>query len=74
MVTTLHLDHAGNVDCFGHNLGNAGQLLDFGNQLTVQNLKVLIRKAPQDYIWAPCSGGALYRVAALRKAQERIGG
>lgn len=71
MVTTLHLTQdRSHVDCFGHNIGPCGELFDFGQDLPLELLDELPRLPGSDLfpVWAPCSGGALYRTQALKAA------
>ena len=71
MVTTLHLGEAAKVDCFGHCLGTEGQLFSYGEGLKAQDLKELplLRRTGAPAIWSPCSGGAMYKTAALNSAR-----
>jgi hypothetical protein len=73
MVTTLHLDPSGTIDCLGHNLGLQGQLYPFGVGLHKDQLQRL-QKMSAECIWSPCSGGALYRTSALSAARSLIQG
>lgn len=71
MVTTLHLAPDGVIDCLGHNVGPNGELLDFGQGLTRQQLFEISPSTETLPVWAPCSGGALYRTKALDLVIER---
>lgn len=71
MVSTLHLDaKARKVDCLGHNLSPSGAAHPFGRGLRQEQIEDLIGtfQSAGEPIWSPCSGGAIYRVAALREA------
>jgi hypothetical protein len=75
MVTTLHLGPDDKIDCLGHNLGPQGQLREFGESLTQRQIEQLPRLSTGELpIWSPCSGGAIYKTAALSRAKDRIKG
>lgn len=75
MVSTLHMGAHNRVDCLGHNLGPAGQAFDFGTGMDATKLTELLSSATagDEPVWGPCSGGALYQVAALSRAADLVG-
>ena len=75
MVTTLHLGPDDKIDCLGHNLGPQGQMHDFGESLTREQIEQVPRSSTGELpIWSPCSGGAIYKTEALSRAKDRING
>ena len=76
MVTTLHVAKYGEkIHSLGHFLGPSGGLYDYGRELHINRLDNLIsvlQKHDFEAIWAPCSGGALYCVEALRITSQTI--
>lgn len=70
MVSTLHLDAKGEkVDCLGHHLSPSGAAYSFGRGLRQEQIEDLMATpGTGEPIWSPCSGGAIYRVTALREA------
>jgi hypothetical protein len=75
MVTTLHLNSNGGVDCLGHDLGPQGQLFSFGEGLKPEQIEKLPRlsRTAEFPVWSPCSGGALYRSKALSAVRTLTG-
>lgn len=78
MVTTLHesIDSPDRVHSFGHFLSPSGACLDYGRGLSLSHLSQLnnqLIERADGPIWAPCSGGALYRVKALRECAASLG-
>lgn len=76
MVSTLHLDPGGKVDCLGHNLSPSGAAYSFGEGLRPEQLREFLDRHSSggEPIWCPCSGGAIYRVTALKAALELFNG
>lgn len=76
MVTTLHVAKSGDrIHGLGHFLGPSGGLYDYGKGLRIElynELVNVLRRHNFEAIWAPCSGGALYSVEALRIASQTI--
>ena len=75
MVTTLHIDKNEKIYNFGHFLSPSGAGFDFGRDVPFSSLDsstIDYLKPEAQVIWSPCSGGALYRVKALRKAAELL--
>jgi hypothetical protein len=76
MVTTLHVAKSGDrIHGAGHFLGPSGGLYDYGRDLSIDmrdDLINVLRRHDFEAIWAPCSGGALYSVEALRVTTQAI--
>ncbi len=70
MVVTLHLANSSKIHGLGHFLGPSGACLDFGHNVHRDAIISVDTSGENSAIWAPCSGGALYRVKALQAAQD----